>query len=170
METAQQEAMMPTKPQKEHQWLQKWIGQWTYETEVTMGADQPPEKATGIETVRSLGELWVLAEGRGEMPGCSETVTTLMTLGYDPQKQRYIGTWISSMMAHLWRYEDGQLDAAETTLTFESEGPAMSGEGMARYRDAIEFKSDHHRVMTSAVLGGDGQWHLFMTVHYKRQS
>ncbi|WP_221643561.1 MULTISPECIES: DUF1579 domain-containing protein [unclassified Nostoc] len=107
---------MPAQPQKEHQWLQKLVGQWTYEIEAMMEPDQPPVKSTGTETVRCLGHsescslarLWVLAKGQGEMPGCG-SVTTLMTLGYDPQKQRYMGTWIGSMMTYLWQY-DGELD------------------------------------------------------------
>ena len=97
-----------------------------------MEPDQPPVKSTGTETVRCLGHsescslarLWVLAEGQGEMPGCG-SVTTLMTLGYDPQKQRYVGTWIGSMMTYLWQY-DGELDAGETMLTLNSDGPAMT--------------------------------------------
>ena len=166
--TAQQESTMPEKPQNEHQWLQKLVGEWTYETEVTMGADQPAEKATGTENVRSLGDFWILAEGQGEMPGCGEA-NTMMTLGYDPQKQRYVGTWVGSIMTYLWLYE-GELDAAETVLTLNSDGPAMTGEGkMAKYRDVIEFKSDNHRVMTSHVLKDDGQWHPFMTVNYRRK-
>jgi hypothetical protein len=170
METTQtqQNATMHTEPQKEHQWLQKLVGEWTYETEVTMGSDQPPEKSTGTETVRSIGGLWVLAEGQGEMPGCGHA-TTLMTLGYDPQKQRYVGTWIGSMMTYLWRYE-GELNTTATTLTLNSEGPAMTGdEKMASYRDVIEFKSDDHRAMTSYVLGDDRQWHHFMTANYWRK-
>ena len=92
---------MWVKPQKEHHWLQKLVGEWTYETEVMMRPDQPSEKATGTETVRSLGGLWILAEGRGEM--CGADATTIMTLEYDPQKQRYVGTWIGSMMSYLWK-------------------------------------------------------------------
>lgn len=170
METSQtqQESAMQVQPQKEHQWLQKLIGEWTYETEIKMGADQTPEKSTGTETVRSLGELWILAEGQGEMPGCGHA-TMLMTLGYDPQKQRYVGTWIGSMMTYLWQY-NGELDAGETVLTLNSDGPAMTGdEKMAKYKDVIEFKSNDHRVMTSHVLNDDGQWHHFMTAHYWRK-
>lgn len=159
---------MQAKPQNQHHWLQKLVGEWIYETEATMGADQPPEKATGTESVRSLGGLWILAEGQGEMPGCG-AATMIMTLGYDPHKQQYVGTWIGSMMTHLWVY-DGKLDADERVLTLDSEGPAMTGEGkMAKYRDAIEFKSDDHRVLTSHMLGDDGQWHKFMTANYRRK-
>lgn len=173
METThtQQDSTMHAEPQKEHQWLQTLVGEWTYETEVTMRSersDQPVEKATGTETVRSIGGLWVLAEGQGEMPGCGPA-TTMMTLGYDPQKQRYVGTWVGSMMTYLWLY-DGELDTAKTVLTLYSDGPAITGdENMAKYRDAIELKSDDHRVMTSHMLGEDGQWHHFMTANYRRK-
>lgn len=170
METSntQQEPTMQTKPQTEHHWLQKLVGEWTYETEATMGSDQPPAKATGTESVRSLGG-WILAEGQGEMPGCNITATTMMTIGYDPQKQRYVGTWIGSMMTHLWMY-DGELDSVERVLALDSEGPAMTGEEkLAKYRDAIEFKSNDHRVTTSYVLGDGGQWQKFMTTHYRRK-
>lgn len=170
METTktQQEQAMQTEPQQEHQWLHKFVGEWTYETEAKMGADQPSEKATGTESVRSLGGLWVLAEGQGEMPGCGAT-TTIMTLGYDPEKQRYTGTFVVSMMTYLWLY-DGELDASKNLLTLNSDGPSMAGEGkMAKYRDEIEFKSDDLRVMTSHVLGDDGEWHKFMTANYQRK-
>jgi hypothetical protein len=160
---------MKSEPHKEHDWLQKLVGEWTYEIEVKMGPDLSVEKATGIESVRSLwGGLWILAEAQGEMPGCG-AATTMMTLGYDPQQQRYVGTWIGSMMTHLWVY-DGELDAAEKVLTLASEGPSMTAEGrMARYKDAIEFKSDDRRVLTSHVLGDDGQWHQFMRANYRRK-
>jgi hypothetical protein len=102
------------------------------------------------------------------MPGIG-AATTMMTLGYDPQKKRYVGTWIGSMMTHLWVY-DGELDTAERVLTLDSEGPAMTGEGkMAKYKDVIEFKSNDHRVLTSHVLGDDGKWHGFMTANYRRK-
>jgi hypothetical protein len=157
-----------TTPQKQHQWLQKLVGEWTSEAEMTMEPGKPPERCKGTESVRSLGGLWTLAEGHGEMPG-GEPATTMMTLGYDPAKKRFVGTFIASMMTHLWLYE-GDLDAAERVLTLETEGPSMAGDGkMAKYRDVIELKSEDHRVLTSHALGDDGQWHLFMTAHYRRK-
>ncbi|NJL39506.1 MAG: DUF1579 domain-containing protein [Leptolyngbyaceae cyanobacterium RM2_2_4] len=166
--TVQQESMMNAQPQKEHQWLQKLVGEWTYETEALMSPDQPSEKTAGTESVRSLGELWIVAEGQGEMP-CGGTATTMMTIGYDSQKQRYVGTWVGSMMDYLWVY-DGELNATENTLTLCNEGPSMSGNGkMAKYKDVIGFKDDDHRVMTSYALNDDGQWHQFMNVNYSRK-
>src|SRR5687768_10904266 len=106
---------MKTEPQKQHHWLQKLVGEWVMESEAAMGPDQPTVKFKGTEKVRSLGELWVLCEGQGEMPG-GGIANMLMTLGYDPKKNRYVGTWIGSMMTHMWIY-DGSLDAAEKILT-----------------------------------------------------
>src|ERR671913_668174 len=116
-----------TKPQEEHRWLQKLIGAWTFDGEAAMGPDQPSETFTGREHVRSLGDLWVLAEGEGETPdgGIDRSV---MTLGYDPQKARYVGTWIGSMMTHLWVY-DGALDAARREVSLWGKGARMSGCG-----------------------------------------
>jgi len=158
---------MISQSQKEHQWLQKLIGKWTYESDATTEPGKPAEKFTGTESVRSFGDVWVLCEGRGEMPGGGMGLT-LMTLGYDPQKKRFVGTFIGSMMTNLWVY-DGSLDAAEKVLTLDSEGPSFTDEGkMAKYKDLIEFKSDDHRVLTSKFLGEDGKWHEFMTANYRR--
>ena len=163
-----QESMMQVEPQKEHHWLQKLVGEWTYESEVKMGPDQSSKTFSGTETVRSLNGLWVIAEARGEMP-CLEFAETVMTLGYDPQKQRYIGTWIGSMMTYLWQY-DGELDSAEQALTLHSTGPDMSDETkMTQYRDVIELKGDNQRVMASYTLSDDGQWTPFMTTTYSRK-
>ena len=154
-------------PQKEHQWLQRLVGEWTFEGECSMGPDQPPIKSTGSEVVRSFGGLWTIGEGQGEMAGDS-SFQSIMTLGYDPQTKRFVGTFIVSVGTHLWVY-NGSLDAAEKVLTLDAEGPKFTGEGMAKYQDIIEFVSDDHRTLSSQVLGDDGQWHPFMQAHYRRK-
>jgi hypothetical protein len=160
---------MKAEPQQEHAWLQRLVGEWSYEHECSMGPDQPPMKATGMESVRSLGGLWTIGEGRGEAPD-GTPVTSIMTLGYDPAKQRFVGTFIASMMTHLWPYE-GMLDAEKKTLTMDSEGPSVAGNGaMAKYQDIFTFVSDDHRILSSRILGDDGVWQDFMTAHYRRKS
>ncbi len=156
------------KPQKEHQWLQRLVGEWTIESECRMGPDQPPMKMTGTEKVRSFGGLWTIGEGSGGTPdggGCE----SIMTLGFDPQTKRFVGTFVASGMTHLWPYH-GSLDASGKVLTLDSEGPTFSGDGaMAKYQDIIEFVSDDHRTLKSQVLGPDGKWTQFMTAHYHRK-
>jgi glyoxylate utilization-related uncharacterized protein len=92
-----------------------------------------------------------------------------MTLGYDPEKQQYVGTWIDSMSHYLWRYE-GSVDDASRVLTLEAEGPSMAAPGTtARYRETFEIKDKDHKVFTSSIEVEPGQWHTFMTVHYHRK-
>jgi hypothetical protein len=162
--------MMNPQPQKEHQWLSKLVGAWTYETEAMGEPDKPSEKFQGSETVRSLGGLWFLGEGQGQMPG-GGSANTLLTLGYDPQRQTFVGTWIGSMMTHLWVYTEGTLDATGHVLTMNAEGPSFSGEAgkTAKYRDVFELKTDDHRVLTAHVQGDNGEWTQLMTTHYRRQ-
>jgi hypothetical protein len=164
---------MHVEPQEQHRWLQKLVGEWTYEHESGCEPGKPPEKFVGTDSVRTLGDVWVLCEGKGNMPG-GGTGTTLMTLGYDPVRKRFVGTFIGSMMTHMWIY-DGQLDAAGKVLTLDTEGPSFTPDGklvegkMAKYQDIIEFKSDDYRTLTARTQSADGQWQTFMTAHYRRK-
>lgn len=158
--------MQPPEPEKEHLWLQRLVGEWTVESECSMGLDQPPMKNNRRESVRSLGTLWTIGEGAEETPGSS--CDSIMTLGFDTQTKRFVGTFISSMMTHLWPY-NGTLDATGQVLTLDSEGPSFAGDGtMAKYQDIIEFVTDDYRILSSQMLGNDGQWIPFMKAHYRR--
>ena len=159
--------MQSPEPQKQHAWLQQLVGSWTMESEAVMGPDQPTVRSTGSETVRPLGGLWVVCDGWATMPD-GNPATMQMTLGYDPAKGRFVGTWVGSMMTHQWVY-DGSLDDASRVLTLESEGPSFIEEGkMGRYRDVITIESPGRRTLTSFSLGGDGKWTQFMTARYQR--
>ncbi|PRD40992.1 hypothetical protein C5748_23700 [Phyllobacterium phragmitis] len=174
---------MKAEPQKEHHWLQQLVGEWTCEMDAhtqcpegsdaeASGAESSGEEgstsATWTESVRSLHGLWVVGEGKGEMPQVGP-VTTILTIGYDPHKKRYVGTWIGSMMTYLWIY-DGWLDETGKVLTLEAEGPDFTTEGkMAKYRDIITIKDNDYRLFTAEVLGDDGEWREMMRVHYRRK-
>jgi hypothetical protein len=159
--------MMKEEPRKEHKWLEKLIGEWTFQEEATAATGEPP-KYTGTERVRPLGGLWVLAEGQGRGPD-GGPASMLLTLGYDPKRERYVGTWIGSMMSHLWVYDGGELDPSGRVLTLSAEGPDMEKKDKtARYRDVIEFKSDDERTLTAYVQGEDGQWRRLMSTVYRR--
>jgi hypothetical protein len=160
---------MEAKPQKEHEWLHQLVGDWTFEGECLMGPDQPPMKSAGSESTRTLGGLWVLCEGKSTTPEGWPAVS-VMTLGYDPAKKCFLGTFIASCMTHLWIYERGSLDSAGKVLTLDAEGPSFAGDGkMAKYQDIIGIVSPDHRTLSSRMLGEDGKWTQFMTAHYRRK-
>ena len=155
--------MINPKPQKEHKWLDRFVGEWTSEATSQATDTMPATKHTGTETVRSLDGIWIVAEAQGEMG------PTILTLGFDTDKKKFVGTFFGSMMTNLWIYE-GELDSAGKVLTLETEGPSFTGDGSrVPYKDSMEFVSDDHRVLTSKMQQPDAQWTEFMRVDYYRK-
>lgn len=162
---------MHSTPQKEHQWLEQLVGDWIITSEGP-GPDGETQSVEWTESVRSLHGIWVVAEGGGEMPDGS-VGTMIMTLGYDPARQRYVGTWIGSMMTHLWVYE-GTLDDTGKVLTLDTEGPDFATEGktggkLARYRDIITIEDADNRVLSAEMLAEHGSWNPIMSARYRRK-
>lgn len=157
-------------PQPQHRWLTTLVGSWAFKGTGDAGPDQPPHEFSGKEFVRSMGGLWIVCEGTCPMPDGSEG-DTLMTLGYDPVKGKFVGSWAGSMMAFMFRYE-GQLDDAGKVLTLDSMGPSFAPDAapgtMAHYQDIIEQVSDTHRVLRSRMVHDDGSHTEFMEAHYHR--
>lgn len=154
-------------PTKEHQWLKQFVGKWETQSEGTMGPSQPTVKAKGTLDGRMLGGFWVVNELQMDVMGSS--VTGIQTIGYDPAKKKYVGTWVDSMMNHLWNYE-GSVDATGKILTLDAMGPNFMVPGkQTMFRDAYEFKSADHVIATSSMMGEDGKWIVFMTGHMTRQ-
>ncbi len=150
----------------EHVWLQQLVGEWKASTEASMGPDQPPTKFESTERVRSLGGLWVIAEGDANMDGTR--FKSVMTVGYDPALQQFLGSWVDTMQTHMWTYR-GSLDAARKTLTLEAQGPSFTDPStMANYRDQIELVDANHKRLISSVQSPDGAWTEFMRAEYVR--
>jgi hypothetical protein len=159
--------MMKPDPRDEHRWLERLVGEWAFEAECSMGAGQAPTTTTGTDSVRSLGGAWIVSEGSAGTPD-GGTATNIMTLGFDPGRGRFTGTFICSVMTHLWLYE-GALDASGRVLTLDAEGPSFAGDGsMAKYQDILELTGTGERRLTSQVLGPDGGWTRFMSATYRR--
>ena len=148
----------------EHAWLRQLVGKWRVE----MPGPDGPATVGGAETVRMLGEVWLLAESRGQMPDGSPSQSQLL-LGYDPAQHGFVGTWVGSMMNHLWVYRGGTLDPQRRVLSLPSEGPSFDVPGkLVQYRDETELVSADERLLHGNALGDDGRWTRFMTARYRR--
>lgn len=151
-------------PAPEHAFLKHFVGEWTSATECKVDPNQPPVECAGKMQSRMLGEFWVVNESKMSMMGT--TMSAMQTIGYDPNKKKYVGTWVDSMTDHLWKYE-GSVEGK--TLTLEAEGPNWMKPGtMAKYRDIYEVKSADEIAVRSAVQMEDGSWNTFMTGTSKR--
>src|SRR5678816_1516491 len=125
-ETSEQVKMEAPEPQEEHRWLQRMVGEWLSQPQDhNMGdPDRLDYHKPWIESVRTIGGLWIVSEGRGDIPDIGESCT-MMTVGYSPRTKRFLGSFIGSMMTHFWVY-DGALDKANDTLVLYADGPDMA--------------------------------------------
>jgi hypothetical protein len=163
---AAQEAMEPTNKLDEHAWLQQLVGEWSVSSEAVAEPGAEPVTWTSTESIRSIGGLWIVAENTAETGG--DAFTSLLTIGYDPSKGAFVGTWIDTMQTTLWSYV-GHLDEPARVLTLETQGPSLTDPSKtARYRDQLELISPDEKRTTSSVLGDDGNWTTFMTVDARR--
>ena len=151
---------------EEHEWLQQLVGEWTWESDSTEPGKEN-RKQRGTETVRSLGGIWIVAAGRGDASDGSDS-ESIMTLGYSPQRSKYIGTFVASMMNDLWLYE-GFIDQGSNALVLDTEGPSVADAlRRGKYKDTIRIIDRDNRVMSSSYQGESGDWLEFMTLRYRR--
>ncbi len=161
---------MHDKPTAEHKWLEKLLGEWTFEHRGPGGPGEPEKVfGGGKETFRSLNGMWFVGESTMPMPDeIGGEGQMVITLGYDIAKKTYVGSWVGSMMSRMWTYE-GTIDPTGRILTLESEGPVFEDPSKTTlYRDIIEFTATGDRLFRSTMQGPDGNWVTFMSATYKR--
>lgn len=162
---AAEEYKMPV-PTKEHKWLQKFAGNWDSEMSVFMEPGKPPVKTRSTESFRMVGGFWVQGEGKCQMMG--QPYSSLLTIGYDPAKKNYFGTWLDSASSYLWKYT-GSVDKTGKILTLMTSGPCPMKPGEnVQFKEVTEFKSDDHRVFTSYILD-KGKWIPMVSISSRRK-
>lgn len=157
----------PAAPLEAHAWLGQLVGEWDVVAVAEMDPEIEPMRMESVESVSWLGELWVIGASKGESFG--EPFGSILTLGYDPRRGAYVGTWIDTMMPVLWNYS-GRLEENGTALVLEAEGPNMEDpDSTMLYRDTIRIVSPDHKQLTSAMRLEDGTWKDFMKADYRRR-
>ncbi|HTO34002.1 MAG TPA: DUF1579 domain-containing protein [Pararhizobium sp.] len=160
---------MKTELVNEHRWLEQLVGRWRLVFDMPDASDHGDPGGKWEETVRSLGGAWVVCETTGSMPDGS-SATNILSLGFDPLKKRYVGSFVSSAMTNLWVYE-GTLDETGTILTLDCDGPDFETVGRtARYQDILTIQGADRRNFSSRVQTADGTWKPIMSCDYHRLS
>jgi hypothetical protein len=155
------------KPQKQHEWLKRLVGEWDAEVQMYMEEGKPPQTSKGTESGRMIGEFWALMENKGEFQG--KQFTGIFTVGYDADAKKFVGSWIDNCSDYMWHYK-GDVDSAGKILTFETEGPCpMEGGKIVKFRETIELKNPDHKVFTS-MREKDGTWVKSVVINYRRRA
>lgn len=156
----------PPRMSAEHEFLSQFVGEWDTEADAYLGPGQPSVKSKGTMNGRMIGGYWAVVDVKGEM--MSRAFQGQGTFGYDPGKQKYVGTWIDSMMNHFWWYE-GSVEGSK--LILETEGPhPQDPQKIVKYRDTWEFKGKDLLVLTSEMQGPENGMIQTMTATCTRKS
>jgi hypothetical protein len=152
------------KPAKEHEWLKEFAGVWTSEAVFAAHeAGKEPTTTKGSATARMFGDFWLQLETKGQAMGGA--FTGLMTVGWDADKKKFVGTWIDTVSPMMWHYT-GALDGQK--LPLEAEGPSFSDpKKKTKFRDTLEIKGKDLFTLTSSIEQ-DGKWTTYLTVTFTR--
>jgi hypothetical protein len=166
-----QEEFSPPKPTPEHLALKEEAGAWDAVIKASFpGPDGKVQEveSRGIEFNRMMpGDLWLITTFRGEfggMPFHGHGVT-----GYDPNKKKYIGTWVDNFAPALMVME-GTYDEATKTSTFYSDTVDERGQPTKAKMTELQQDKDHRHftLFMQGPQGGD-DWTKVMEIHYTRR-
>jgi GH18 family chitinase len=151
-------------PGEQHRQLLANVGTW----EGTMVMHMPgmPETPSNVkETIEGVGEFWAQSHFEGDFMGMAFHGRGCE--GFDPAKNKYIGTWFDSTSPVLTVME-GEHDKATNSIVWRWEGPDMTG-NVVPHRMVKTTDGDKY---TSAMYIGPGEgtktWSMQMARTAKR--
>ena len=149
----------------EHAILKKDEGVWDATVEM-LGMGPTPMTSKGVETNTLMANgLWLISDFKSDIMG--QPFHGHGTFGWDPNKKKYVGTWVDSMTAGV-SLSEATWDAGTSTLTGWMEGPGPTG-GVQKTRAVTQYKSPDSRVFTLSGPGPDGKEAPMMRITYTRR-
>jgi len=148
-------------PLPQHQQLQKGVGTW--EGTLTMFMPDTPVQAVACkEVVEPIGLFWTQSQFTSDFMGMPFRGSACM--GYDPYKERYVGTWIDSETTEL-AVMTGEMDLDGNTLVMRWTQRDPDSGVPTPHRVETTFHGDSY---TSDFFHGNGSGVKMMTIEMKR--
>ncbi len=161
-------AQAPVPPTAEHKILATEEGTWDAAVKSFEGGpNSEPAVSKGTEVNTLLpGGLWLVSKFEGEFGGVK--FEGHGQFGYDPNKKKYIGTWIDSMVPTMSLLE-GEYDAKTKTMTYVGEGTGPDGKTKYLQRMVTTTKADGSRVFTLYMKVDKDEMKLLEITYTKRK-
>jgi hypothetical protein len=155
-------------PTREHKEMAREVGVWDAEASLRVSPDAGPVTSKGVETVKMMGEFWLVSTFEGEMMGQPFRGQGQTT--YDPLKKKYVGTWIDTMAPTLNTLE-GDYDVKTHTLTMMMTGVDPMTSKPMKWKTVTRYESDDAKTfeMYLPAEGQEGQWWKTFEIKYKRR-
>ncbi len=158
---AQDEAA--AKPTKEHARLAATTGVW--DAEIIMSSPDGKTASTGVETVKMVGELWTISSFEYEFMGVPTQGHG--TMGYDPSKGKYVGTWIESTNPHMSTME-GEYDEEKKAVVYQMKSNDAGGNEM-EFRVITATQDETHRTFELHAKIDEDQFVKVLEMNYTKR-
>lgn len=150
-----------------HSELRRKEGSWSVQCTYFMGGDADPIEVPGTEEGHMLGDLWCNSRFEADMLGTP--LRGNASIGFDPVKGKYVGTWKDSATPFLYTFE-GEFDAESTVLEMLGENFDPVRGKPAIYRSRLEFVSKNEHILDLTIDVPEGLPIKVLRYHYTRNS
>jgi len=155
------------RPGKQHEALKQFEGTWDAVAKFQGEPGKPAMESKGTEIATfGMGGFWLTYEYKGEMNG--QPFSGHGAMGYDQQKQKYVGVWLDSMKSGMF-HSEGTADAEYKKFTMivqgycDAEGKAMT------MKQVFEVKNKDAYVLRFIAPNPDGKETEMGTIEYTRR-
>ncbi len=151
--------------QPEHQFLDRFEGEWSFEQFPVPSDDSEPEAlGSGSISATRLGELFVVLSWSGQAYGLD--YAAVQTLGYDVERESYTGTWIDNLMNYRWQL-DGTFGDDGEEFILSTAGPMPDG-SPGQFRERLRFESAD-AISLVAEMMREGEWQAMSKTRLTRR-
>ena len=154
---------------EQHKVLKNEVGDWEAEMKLyPQGPDGPTIDGKCEETSRVLNNgMWLISDFKGDFAGFP--FEGHGAFGYNPQKKKYVGTWVDNMNPALTLME-GDYDAKAKTLTMYSEGTDPETGKPMKTKNVTQYLEDGRRIFTmSNQAPGSDKYIKMMELTYTKK-
>ena len=150
-------------PTRFHKLLQRDVGQWEG-TMTTFVPGMPSEPVPATQTVDAIGGFWTRTHFECPFMGMKYIGTGV--IGYDAEKEKFVGNWVDSMSSYFAMME-GELSDDGKTLTMRWDAPDMTG-AMTPHR--YEATNDGESYTSTFYMGAGEAETKSMVIEMKKVS
>ena len=159
------QGMPPTpKPTKEHEMLKSRVGTWDATIKMT-GMPEGGGDSKGTSVMSMVGDFWIAEEFNATFMGAP--FKGRGCTGFDPDKKKWVGTWIDSMMPQLTVMEG--TSEGPNKIVYVYDAPSQGGPGLSKHRLVCDGKDNDHFNLVFSETGADGKEKETMQIQYVRR-
>jgi len=148
-------AQEPPQPTEQHKILQNDVGTWDAVCQLWPAPDADPIPFKAVEKNRLLeGGTWLISDYTADIGSMKFEGHGIF--GYDPKKEKYVGTWVDNMTPIISPME-GTYDAEKKSMTMTSKGYNPETGKTFEMKNVSRYIDKDTRIFEMYMPGEDGK-------------